>query len=84
MLKRLNITFFFRLTGLVLLIYIISKIGLNQLINCLLNVDPQYILFVLLINFLLIYSKTLRWNSILKLQQIYLPIKESYLIYYSG
>jgi len=84
MMKRLNITFFLRLAGIGLLIYIISKIGLNQLLKCLSNVDPLYIILVLLFNFLLIYSKTLRWNSILKLQKINISIKDSYLIYYSG
>jgi len=82
--KLLNITFFFRLAGLALLIFIVSKIGLNKLFSCLLNVEPLYIFIVLLLNFFLVFSKALRWNSILKLQKIDITTLNSYIIYYRG
>lgn len=73
-----------RLLGIGLFFFIIYKIDLSKLLDCINNVKFSYVTIILLLNFVLVFTKALRWNSILKIQQVRLTLTDSFLIYYSG
>jgi len=73
-----------RLFGICLFFFIIYKIDLSKILDCIDNVKLSYVTIILLLNFVLVFTKVLRWNSILKIQQVKLTFIDSFLIYYSG
>jgi hypothetical protein len=73
-----------RLVGIVLFGLIIYKVDFGAVLDCLAGIDIAIVGIVLFLNFFLLGTKALRWNSILRIQHVDLPFMDSFLIYYSG
>ncbi|MBI4843121.1 MAG: flippase-like domain-containing protein [Nitrospirae bacterium] len=72
-----------RIIGIGLFIFIIRNIDFSRIASYLSKINITYLTAVLILNFPLILTKTFRWNSILKIQKIKLPLMDNFLIYYS-
>ena len=70
--------------GLIILLYILLNIDINQSINILFDLNIFYFLMAVLLNIPQLFLKSYRWRYLLKQQGIlYSPI-ESFLIYMSS
>ena len=80
-LLRKNKIVLLRLTGILIFVFILIKIDFSQLIDHLKKVNILYFIIVIFLNIPFVFIKALRWNYILRIQKIHLPIIESTLIY---
>jgi len=75
---------YIKFTGLFILLFILSRIDFNQLVNTLFHVNIYYLLLAVVLNIPQLFFKSYRWNLILTQQKInYSPI-QSFLIYMSS
>jgi len=82
--KKPKTKFLFRLIGIGIFIYIISKVDSSKIINQYRNADTRLILISSIIIAVFILTKSLRWKAIANIQGIHLSLKESIMIYTSS
>ena len=70
----------FKLFGVGIFIFILSKTDISQIVHKFAGVKFYYILLAIPIFFLIILVKTWRWHLLLKIQEINLKIKDACLI----
>jgi len=82
--KKPKTKILFRLIGIGIFIYIISKVDLSSIVNQYKKSDTRLILISSIIIIIFILTKSLRWKAIANIQGINLSLKESILVYTSS
>ena len=72
------------LLGIPAFAWILYTLDLKKLLDSLQSIDISYLIFVILIFFPVIFLKTLRWSTILKMRGIALPLSGLYSAYMSS
>lgn len=75
---------YINLVGLFLLIYIILRLDIRQLKGVMLNIKLEPFIIAVLLNIPHIFIKSLRWNILLRMQNIQFNLLQSFSIYMSG
>ena len=71
----------FRSVGLILFAIILSKLNLTKIIALLSNINPFYLALALLLFVPLLVIKTMRWQLLMKVQNIDYSLKDSTIMY---
>ena len=80
----MKITKYLGLVGIILFVYIISKVNLNHVINILSSANPFFIILSVLMLFFAIILRSLRWKIIIKATGFDIPLKDCSLIWLKG
>jgi len=75
---------YLRLTGILILCVILSKVDLAKLISSLSSVNIFLIFFIVLLNIPQIFIKACRWAQMLGTQSIQYNLKDSFIVYLAG
>ncbi len=70
-----------QLTGLILFVFILTKVDLATIFSQLKNLNPALFLMAIPLILPATLLRTVRWQIFLKSQNIHLPLKESFFIY---
>lgn len=73
-----------RLIGIILLIFILTRVDLSSVASAITKVSLWYLALVIALNLPLIFFKSWRWQSLLKMQGITYPLRRASLAYFSG
>lgn len=71
----------FRLIGLILLVFILSRLEIDKLVGILRGTDVCFLLAAILLNVPQIFIKACRWRALLKMQGISYSVKDAVLAY---
>jgi uncharacterized protein (TIRG00374 family) len=80
----MKITKYLGLAGIILFVYIISKINLNQVINILSSANPFFIALSIVPLFFVIVLRSLRWKVIINATGFDISLKDCFLIWLKG
>ena len=78
---HLKTKWIFRSIGLILFVIILSKLNLTKIIALLSNINPFYLVPALLLFIPLLIIKAMRWQLLMKAQNINYPLKDSAIMY---
>ncbi|NIS79406.1 MAG: flippase-like domain-containing protein, partial [Anaerolineales bacterium] len=73
-----------RLLGVILLVFLLTRIDVIALVDTLKSADPLPVLVSVILVVLLISIKTVRWQGILRAQAIALPLTEALIAYFAS
>lgn len=74
----------FRITGILIFVYILLSIDLNAILRILYHANLKYIIFATLLILLVTAVKSLRWQLLLKMQGINYSLRDCFIMYYIG
>ena len=80
----MKITKYLGLVGIILFVYIISKINLNQVINIFSSANPFFIVLSLVMLLFMIILRSVRWRIIIKATGFDISLKDCTLIWLKG
>ena len=80
----MKITKYLGLIGIILFVYIISKINLNHVINIFSSANPFFIVLSMVMLFFMIILRSLRWKILIKATGFDIPLKDCSLIWLKG
>ena len=80
----MKITKYLGLVGIILFVYIISKINLNHVINIFSSANPFFIVLSIIPLFFACVLKSLRWKIIINATRFNIPLKDCFLIWLKG
>ena len=80
----MKITKYLGLIGIILFVYIISKINLNHVINILSSANPFFIALSIVPLFFVIVLRSLRWKVIINATGFDISLKDCFLIWLKG
>jgi uncharacterized protein (TIRG00374 family) len=80
----MKITKYLGLVGIILFVYIISKVNLNQVINIFSSANPFFIALSIVPLFFVIVLRSLRWKVIINATGFDISLKDCFLIWLKG
>jgi hypothetical protein len=79
-----SISNYIRLIGLIILIFILTRIDLDAFIAQFKNINLYFLFTAIILNLFLIFIKTIRWKAFLTTQSLSISIKNAFSIYLSA
>lgn len=78
--RILTSKYFFRIIGLVLLVFILRRVNLGEVVKALAEASVVYVITGVLLTLPTIFIRSLRWNLILRSLGILIPVRKSFLL----
>jgi uncharacterized protein (TIRG00374 family) len=75
---------YIRLIGLIILVFILTRIDLDAFIAQFKNINLYFLFTAIILNLFLIFIKTIRWKAFLTTQSLSISIKNAFSIYLSA
>lgn len=82
--RKTGLRIAFQLLGIALFVVILSRIEIGKVLDAYRNFDVSYVIYSLLIMFLFITSKSLRWKLIVAVQGIGISPRRAFTVYASA
>jgi uncharacterized protein (TIRG00374 family) len=79
-----SISNYIRLIGLIILVFILTRIDLDAFISQFKNINLYFLFTAIILNLFLIFVKTIRWKAFLTTQSLSISIKNAFSIYLSA
>ena len=73
-----------RLLGIILFIFILAGIDLSSVFSTVTKVSPWYLATAVVLNIPMVFLKSWRWQSLLKMQGVAYPLRQAFPAYLSG
>jgi len=72
----------YRIIGVLIFVYILLSIDLNEILRTLYHANLKYIIFAILLILVVTAVKSLRWQLLLKMQRINYSLRDCFIMYY--
>lgn len=83
-LTEIKMSWLIRLIGIILFIFILTRIDLSSILSSVTKVNPWYLTAAVALNIPTVFLKSWRWQSLLKMQGITYSLRQAFLAYWGG